>query len=144
MFPDINLCENNSIYEGSTDESNWVIPRKLMVGAYPANHLDWKTYENISKILIDGISTFVCLQSEFDTNITREEWENGSKLRPYMDIVEDILDTNILLDFATMHDVTDKERKFSEVLSYKKPSEIHFIHFPILCNKGKSLYNRLY
>ena len=49
---------------GPTPESNWVIPGLLLVGAYPASEDDDDTTELIVAILRQGVSKFVCLQSE--------------------------------------------------------------------------------
>jgi hypothetical protein len=51
-------------YCGPTPESNWVIPGVLLVGAYPASDDDEDTFELITSILKQGVSKFVCLQSE--------------------------------------------------------------------------------
>jgi hypothetical protein len=51
-------------YVGPTPESNWVIPGKLLVGAYPASQDDAETFELITSILKLGITKFVCLQME--------------------------------------------------------------------------------
>ena len=41
-----------------------MIPGVLLVGAYPASEDDEDTFELISSILKQGITKFVCLQSE--------------------------------------------------------------------------------
>ena len=51
-------------YCGPTPESNWVVPRLLLVGAYPASTDDEETLELISSILKEGVNKFVCLQQE--------------------------------------------------------------------------------
>lgn len=51
-------------YVGPTNESNWVIPGILLVGAYPASQDDIETFELITSILKLGIRKFVCLQQE--------------------------------------------------------------------------------
>lgn len=51
-------------YCGPTPESNWVVPRLLLVGAYPASTDDDETLELISAILKQGVNKFVCLQQE--------------------------------------------------------------------------------
>ena len=75
---------NLDVYRGPTDESNWVIPGRLMVGAYPAS-LDQALHERqISSILGLGIRTFVCLQREYDGAATEEQWRTGQRIRPYI------------------------------------------------------------
>jgi hypothetical protein len=51
-------------YCGPTPESNWVVPGKLLVGAYPASNDDGETLELITSILKWGVTKFVCLQQE--------------------------------------------------------------------------------
>merc|ERR1719181_618063 len=64
-LPPLRVAAGNvDVYRGPTDESNWVVPGRLMVGAYPAS-LDQALHERqISSILELGIRTFVCLQRE--------------------------------------------------------------------------------
>lgn len=68
-------------YTGPTAESNWVIPGKLMVGAYPAAYDDKTTYTNLASLMRLGIGTFVCLQEEYDSNAEEKEWRSQHKLR---------------------------------------------------------------
>lgn len=51
-------------YVGPTPESNWVVPGKLLVGAYPASNDDAETLDLITSILRQGVTKFVCLQQE--------------------------------------------------------------------------------
>ena len=51
-------------YVGPTPESNWVVPGKLLVGAYPASADDAETLDLITSILRNGVTKFVCLQQE--------------------------------------------------------------------------------
>ena len=51
-------------YVGPTPESNWVVPGKLLVGAYPASADDAETLDLITSILKNGVTKFVCLQQE--------------------------------------------------------------------------------
>lgn len=51
-------------YVGPTNESNWVIPKILLVGAYPATENDSETFDLLTSILKQGVTTFVCLQVE--------------------------------------------------------------------------------
>ena len=74
-----------SDYVGPTDESNWVLPGRLLVGAYPAEVDDCAHVRVLSAILGCGVSTFVCLQSEYD-HFSRNvaAWRSGSAIRPYV------------------------------------------------------------
>jgi hypothetical protein len=51
-------------YVGPTPESNWVVPGKLLVGAYPASADDAETLDLITSILQNRVTKFVCLQQE--------------------------------------------------------------------------------
>ena len=53
-----------SRYCGPTPESNWVVPGKLLVGAFPASADDDETVRLLSSILVLGVTKFVCLQRE--------------------------------------------------------------------------------
>ena len=72
-FPAVNftLCTHfqdvvRSEYVGPTEESNWLIKGRVLVGAYPCADDDEYTDAILHGILRLGISTFVCLQSEYD------------------------------------------------------------------------------
>ncbi len=51
-------------YCGPTPESNWVIPGKLLVGAFPASASDEETFDLLTSIMQYGVTKFVCLQRE--------------------------------------------------------------------------------
>ena len=69
-------------YVGPTEESNWVLPGRLLVGAYPAALDDEVNDSIVASILRLGCSTFVCLQAEYEHNgVTEQEWRSGQKLR---------------------------------------------------------------
>ena len=42
-----------------------MIPHSLLVGAYPANVEDSETFDLLTSILKEGVSTFICLQVRF-------------------------------------------------------------------------------
>jgi hypothetical protein len=65
-FPPLEHSENikKHCYCGPTPESNWVIPGKLLVGAYPASQDDAETFELLTSILRLGVTQFICLQLE--------------------------------------------------------------------------------
>lgn len=70
-------------YLGPTEESNWVLPGRLMVGAYPSAIEDDLNEEILTSILKLGLRTFVCLQAEYQHHgVTEAEWRSGAKLRP--------------------------------------------------------------
>lgn len=82
----------HSVYCGPTIESNWVIPGKLLVGAFPASRLDDETYHLLTSILAQKVTKFVCLQLEYTPGVSEELWRNGEALRPYFEDVLYILD----------------------------------------------------
>lgn len=106
-------------YCGPTPESNWVIPGKLLVGAYPASQSDDETFDLITSILKYGVSKFVCLQEEYrEYGVTEAMWRSGNALRPYFEDVKNI--------------VTEK-RQYEELndFSIVDIEKLSFIHFPI-------------
>jgi len=77
-------------YIGPTDESNWVIPEILLVGAYPSSLDDEENFQILSSLLNLKVTTFVCLQQEYvHEGVTEIMWRRGDYLRPYFkDAVE--------------------------------------------------------
>ena len=64
---EFNITPLNEIYTGPTEESNWLIPNILLVGAYPSDSSgNPELSTSIQKKLLDvGINTFVCLNIEY-------------------------------------------------------------------------------
>jgi hypothetical protein len=63
----------------------FVCRNKLLVGAYPASVHDEANTRILTGILKLGITTFVCLQQEYQHEGVRDfEWRSGLKLRPYI------------------------------------------------------------
>lgn len=106
-------------YCGPTPESNWVIPGKVLVGAYPASSDDVETYELLMSIMKLNITTFVCLQQEYRANVTEDMWRRGNSLRPYFEDVK---------VFARNKEYLRSNNLFSDI-----PDEegFKFVHFPI-------------
>jgi hypothetical protein len=95
MIEDVNSINFDPIrYRGPTTESNWVLPDRLMMGAYPASLCDDQHYEVSKRLLRCGIRTFVCLQDEYDHTATPEQWKLGQRIRPYIYDTAEILRTN--------------------------------------------------
>ena len=106
-------------YVGPTDESNWVMPGWLLVGAYPASVNDEENYSLLSSILVQGVSMFVCLQKEYQTEgVTEEMWRHGLALRPYFDSALEV--TKLLR--------ADENLAKQNV---RITPELKFVHFPI-------------
>ena len=108
-------------YQGPTDESNWVIPGLLMAGAYPAAQEDHVHYSIIQSLLALGISTFICLQAEYehDPNIPEFMWRQGYKLRTY------IFDALRVLKAAS----ADPSKRLGLMCN---PDKLDFRHVPIV------------
>lgn len=92
------LEEIDETYTGPTDESNWVIPGKLLAGAFPG--------DDLRAILATGVTTFVCLQKEYDPTAPEALWR-VSGLRPYSHQVEHFVqfgieDCNVVEDAAVL------------------------------------------
>eukprot|EP00639_Heterosigma_akashiwo_P021822 CAMPEP_0206401962 /NCGR_PEP_ID=MMETSP0294-20121207/26638_1 /ASSEMBLY_ACC=CAM_ASM_000327 /TAXON_ID=39354 /ORGANISM="Heterosigma akashiwo, Strain CCMP2393" /LENGTH=249 /DNA_ID=CAMNT_0053858875 /DNA_START=77 /DNA_END=822 /DNA_ORIENTATION=- len=78
------IAKHPEDYVGPTDESNWVIPGLLLVGAYPCSMDDVETWEILRGILVLKVTTFVCLQQEYvHEGVTEQMWRSGEYLRPY-------------------------------------------------------------
>jgi hypothetical protein len=101
-------------YVGPTRESNWVILDRLMVGAYPSSFDDTENEAILSGILECGISTFVCLQLEYQHGVSEAQWRSGVSLRPY---IEDAME------------ICEKERGTGRLVS---PENFKFLHHGIV------------
>eukprot|EP00798_Chlamydomonas_sp_ICE-L_P003469 gene3469-13530_t len=76
---------------GPTPWSNWVIPGRVMAGAYPASLDDAETGRILTTLLELGINTFVCIQAEVNVNTPESAWRNQHGLRPYIKDAQKIL-----------------------------------------------------
>lgn len=74
------------LIRGPTKYSNWMSPydRNIIAGAYPGSMDDRYHLRHLSRLLQAGVTTFVCLQAEFDPQSTEREWRSCQKLRPYV------------------------------------------------------------
>ncbi|CBJ33615.1 conserved unknown protein [Ectocarpus siliculosus] len=113
-------------YLGPTMESNWVLPGRLLVGAYPASMNDSHHAHLLCTILLQGVSTFVCLQQEYQAEgVTEEMWRSGDALRPYFQDVVQLL--------AKLGELRRADPR--SVPAICAPEETDFVHFPIVdCN----------
>lgn len=107
-------------YVGPTPESNWVIPGRLLVGAYPASQSDVETFELLISILKQGVTSFVCLQQEYRTHgVTEAMWRGGHALRPYFEDVKLIVKNKSMFKSLSEHpNIVDLQ-------------SLDFVHFPI-------------
>jgi hypothetical protein len=101
-------------YVGPTRESNWVILDRLMVGAYPSSFDDVENEQILRGVLECGITTFVCLQLEYQHGVPEAQWRAGVSLRPY---IEDALE------------ICEKERGKNAIVA---PENLKFLHHGIV------------
>jgi len=101
-------------YVGPTRESNWVILDRLMVGAYPSSFDDAENEQILRGILECGITTFVCLQLEYQHGVPECQWRAGISLRPY---IEDAME------------ICEKERGRGVIV---EPEQLKFLHHGIV------------
>eukprot|EP01100_Stratorugosa_tubuloviscum_P010839 TRINITY_DN4726_c0_g1_i2.p1 TRINITY_DN4726_c0_g1~~TRINITY_DN4726_c0_g1_i2.p1 ORF type:complete len:208 (-),score=91.87 TRINITY_DN4726_c0_g1_i2:62-685(-) len=81
-----NLIELNDpqfkeLHIGPTSESNWLIPQKLLMSAYPSSLIIEEAKKKIENLLDIGINCFVCLQTE----------EELARFNPYKPFIEQYL-----------------------------------------------------
>jgi len=66
--PEFVLCAAVDVkpdaYSGPLAQSNWVVPDKLLVGAYPAGESDAETTNILTTLLRSGVTTFVSLSGD--------------------------------------------------------------------------------
>jgi hypothetical protein len=116
---------NTELYMGPTEESNWVIYGHLLVGAYPASTNDIANAQLLTSILRLGVTTFVCLQQEYQhEGVTETQWRSGEKLRPY------IFDAIRLVD--SLPDSFFSSTTVRGLIPRGKPDGLEFVHFPIV------------
>lgn len=114
-LPDFgDVMSEAALYVGPTRESNWVILDRLMVGAYPSSFDDDENEEILRGILECGVTTFVCLQLEYQHGVSEAQWRAGLCLRPY---IEDALD------------ICEKERASGSIVA---PEDLKFLHHGIV------------
>jgi hypothetical protein len=114
-LPELNqVMSDSESYIGPTRESNWVILDRLMVGAYPSSFDDAENESILRGLLECGITTFVCLQLEYQHGVPEAQWRAGVSLRPY---IEDALE------------ICERERKSGTVVA---PEHLKFLHHGIV------------
>lgn len=103
-----------------------MLPGRLLVGAYPASMNDSHHAHLLCTILLQGVSTFVCLQQEYRAEgVTEEMWRSGDALRPYFQDVVQLL--------AKLGELRRADPR--SVPAICAPEEADFVHFPIVdCN----------
>ncbi|GMH70539.1 hypothetical protein TL16_g05431 [Triparma laevis f. inornata] len=111
-------------YVGPTTESNWVLPGKLLCGAYPGVEDDDENMTLLWSILNCGITTFCCLQVEYPgPEVTESMWRSGQAIRPYYNDVVQIIDH------------VDNMRKINPQAQHEKvtnSNNLDFVHIPIV------------
>jgi len=86
---------------GPIDESNWVVPGKLIAGAFPGHVSDAETDSSIIKILNSGVTKFVCMQEEYNIAVKEEDWRKSfhgktTVVRPYFADVQRIMENKFI------------------------------------------------
>lgn len=122
----LSTIDKTGPYLGPTMESNWVLPGRLLVGAYPASMNDSHHAHLLCTILLQGVSTFVCLQQEYLADgVTEEMWRSGEALRPYFQDVLQLL--------GKLRELRKADPR--SVPAICAPEDTDFVHFPIVdCN----------
>lgn len=107
-------------------ESNWVLPGRLLVGAYPASMNDSHHAHLLCTILLQGVTTFVCLQQEYRSEgVTEGMWRSGEALRPYFQDALQLL--------RKLRDIKAADPRGMPAIC--APEDTDFVHFPIVdCN----------
>ncbi len=108
---------DTSLYRGPTEESNWVIFGRLLVGAYPSSQHDPTNTAILTSLLRLGVTTFVCLQQEYRHEVSEAAWRGGDALRPY------IFDAIKIVD-ALPSSFFPSDRG--------KVTGLDFVHFPVV------------
>lgn len=133
------VVTNQSNFVGPTDESNWIIPGKLLVGAYPIGklscslasfyvhiiHIDLgeagdqlRKNEALRAILGEGVTAFVCLQEEYEHDLSKV----NTRYHPY------------ILDAWSLCEAND---------DLPDSSKIRLLHLPIRdcsCTESKKVF----
>lgn len=71
-------------FRGPTPWSNYIIQGRVLAGAYPATISDEETHGILRALLKVGVTTFVCLQAEYNNSVSDMSWKMGKTLRPYI------------------------------------------------------------
>ena len=101
LAPFGSVFSNREAYAGPTDESNWVVPGRVMAGAYPGYDDDGLNYKSLFRLLEAGVTCFVCLQLEYDPDAREDAWRRGDAIRPYFhDAAKIARDARRPLDFV--------------------------------------------
>ncbi|GBG32722.1 Hypothetical Protein FCC1311_089472 [Hondaea fermentalgiana] len=115
-LPEVSAVERDrKAYAGPTDESNWVIPGRLMVGAYPAEADDQSHDALLNAILECGVTTFVCLQAEYNHYAPAT-----APIRPY------------IRDAFRLCQMREREARQKSPNEVCAASKLGFLHLPIV------------
>jgi len=76
----------NTTFQGPLEESNWLIPGTLLLGAYPSPPSFTPEEANgfMKKLLDCGIDIFVCLNAEYGTNIDHYAYATDDPDDPFL------------------------------------------------------------
>ncbi|KAL9646090.1 hypothetical protein ABK040_007968 [Willaertia magna] len=77
----LNSHNFKELHLGPTSESNWLMPNKILMSAYPGDLKPEKAKEKIKLLIDSGINCFVCLQQSCEL----------TRFAPYRPLIEDYL-----------------------------------------------------
>lgn len=101
-------------YVGPLPESNKVFDG-LYAGAFPGDSNDTANNHNLITLLNKGVTTFVCMQKEYNAALPRFVWSYTGR-RPYFKDVQYIL---------------ENKEKYSALNTELNINDVKFLHFPI-------------
>ena len=101
-------------YVGPLPESNKVFDG-LYAGAFPGDSNDTANNHNLITLLNKGVTTFVCMQQEYNAALPRFVWSYTGR-RPYFKDVQYIL---------------ENKEKYSALNAELNVNDVKFLHFPI-------------
>ena len=103
---------------GPTEESNWLIPGKLIVGSCPI------TSEEVEDIAQEGVDTFVCL-------LDRDDFSSYISKKDYKTLLRS-MDINVIFKPIADGDITTDHRAFSIAWmifeELKKEGSVIYLH----------------
>jgi protein-tyrosine phosphatase len=153
------VMKHSYMYQGPSKDSNWVLPGRLLVGAYPHAPIDTSVstdvntentnggctihdFDVLSSILKKGITTFVCLAREYPIDIVDSSSSNSSssrRPRAYFDVVRQIIsDENYVkkLKFDMKNEsFSNHVNNIDSHLDIVTEDNVTFVHYPIVDHK---------
>ncbi|KAJ3113863.1 hypothetical protein HK098_007534 [Nowakowskiella sp. JEL0407] len=117
-IPDITTFPN-----GPTTHSNWVIPQRLIAGAYPGHKDDNPHKELIDSVLAAGVSTFVCVQTANELRHFNPYQPYAKSKKPNLEfILLPVVDHHVTADELLVNLAKDIIRRVNET------DEVIYVH----------------